>query len=213
MTNNSIYTKTSQTDYVASGTGMTTVVYIGLALIGTGTLYDMSYKEKWRDYLQSRVSFSIDTAGEFHVNETSLDSRTVAEHIENIDDVLDPQISDLAVLFDVSRQSIYKWQAGTLTPDTGKLERIIQVSHIADAFRKAGISRAGTLFKIKMFNNLSLLELVKKGEHSDRHVSMLIEESKVMKALYKRSGMSSSKTKPTEDWKSYISIPGSLEHA
>lgn len=185
---------------------------IGTVLIGTGSVYELDHAESWRRYIQPRVQFIVDAADVSLASLARPDVRTAAEHISNIRSALNPSVADLAALFDVSRQAIYKWLSGDSTPESEKLDRIIELSRIADAFKTAGVSRAGTLLKMKTFSGRSLMELIKSGESREEHVQALITEAKAMETSYKQSGLAESKSKPTSDWQSIISIPGSSEH-
>lgn len=184
---------------------------IGTVLVGTGSIYGINRTESWRHHIQPRVSFILDTIDVSHPETDQLDVRTAAEHIENIRNVLNPAIAELAGLFDVSRQSIYKWLSGDSIPESDKLDKIVELSRIADAFHVAEVSRAGALVKMKAFNGRSLFELIKSGENTSQEVAALINEAKAMEASYKRSGLATSKSIPSGDWQSSISIPGSFE--
>ncbi|MBU2827097.1 helix-turn-helix domain-containing protein [Acidithiobacillus ferriphilus] len=139
------------------------------------------------------------------------DVRTAQQHLANIRQVLNPAITDLAIVFDVSRQAIYKWLSGDSTPEPDKLARIVELSDVADAFRDAGVSRAAALLKMKAFDGRSLLDLIAAGEGCSQHVQTLVAEAKAIEAAYERTGLAKSKAKPTSDWQSSMSIPGSLE--
>ena len=139
------------------------------------------------------------------------DVRMAAEHLENIRLVLHPPVADLAALFEVSRQAIYKWLAGTSTPEEGKFERVRTLSQIADRLHAAGIARAGTLMKMKAFNGRSLMDLIRSGENRDEHLDRLITEARAMERAYGRTGLATTRSRPTRDWQSDISIPGSAE--
>ena len=187
------------------------VISMGILLLtGTGCNYSIDHAHGWSSYVQTRVPFMIDASASFKDVE-QIDVRTVAEHIENIRGVFDPSISDLALLFDVSRQTVYKWMSGTSTPEPDKSARIAEFSRTADEFRKSEVLRAGSLLKMKTFDGRSLMDLFRSGESRDEHVKTLIIEAKAMENSYKKSGLSSSKSKSTSDWQSYISIPGSIE--
>lgn len=188
-----------------------TFAVIGTILVGTGSVYALDRAESWRHHIQPRVPFIVDAADALTNDAARPDVRTASEHIESIRRVLNPAIADLAGLFDVSRQAIYKWLSGDSTPEPDKLNRILELSSIADAFQAAGISRAGTLLKMKAFAGLSLMDLIKSGENRSEHVAALIAEAKAMEASYKQSGLESSKSEPSSDWQSSISIPGSSE--
>lgn len=189
------------------------VAMMGTLLVGTGSVFGFDRSENWIDYIKPRVSFVLDAeSGAPEIGER-VDVRTASEHIEGIRNVLNPSISELAGLFDVSRQAIYKWISGETTPDERNLRQVLTLSKIADEFELAGLSRAGVLLKMKAFNGRSLLELIKAGEDSPSDVQLLIGEAKRMEESYKISGLAQSKSKPTSDWKSSVSIPGASERA
>ena len=186
---------------------------IATILLGTGSVYGLDRTEAWRHHIQPRVPFILDATTTHPDNAECLDVRTVAEHIDNIRNVLNPAIADLAGLFEVSRQAIYKWLSSSSTPEPEKLHRIIELSKIADAFQSAQVSRAGTLLKMKAFSGHSLLELIQSGENRREHIAALIREARTMEASYQQSGLANSKSRATNDWQSAISIPGTPEHA
>lgn len=185
---------------------------ISTILFGTGSVYGLDRSESWRHHIQPRVPFILDEVGSSLDSTGRPDVRTVAEHIENIRNVLNPSVADLAALFDVSRQAVYKWLYGRSTPEADKLDQIHELSQIADVFRDAGVARAGTLLKMKTFDGRSLMDLIKSGENRREHIDALITEAKAMESAYGQSGLATSKSKPTSDWQSDISIPGSSEH-
>lgn len=188
-----------------------TFAVIGTILVGTGSVYGLDRTESWRHHIQPRVPFILDAADASTGGAERPDVRTASEHIESIRNVLNPAIADLAGLFDVSRQAIYKWLPGDSTSEPDKLNRIVELSRIADAFQAAGVSRAGALLKMKAFAGRSLMDLIKSGENRSEHVAALISEAKAMEASYKQSGLATSKSKSSSDWQSSISIPGSSE--
>jgi transcriptional regulator with XRE-family HTH domain len=189
----------------------TAFAVIGMILVGTGSLYELDRTESWKHHIQPRVPFILDAADASRGGAECPDVRNASEHIESIRNVLNPAITDLAGLFDVSRQAIYKWLSGDSTPEPDKLNRIVELSRIADAFQAAGVSRAGALLKMKAFAGRSLIDLIKSGENRSEHLAALISESKSMEASYKQSGLATSKSKSSSDWQSSISIPGSSE--
>jgi transcriptional regulator with XRE-family HTH domain len=187
------------------------IVVIGSALAvgGTGSVFDLSRANEWRKMLDTRVPyFDIQTAD---TDAARPDIRSAAEHLANIRQVLNPAIADLATAFGVSRQAIYKWIGGETTPEDDKLERIRSLSLAADAFQKAGVTRASSLLKMKAFEGRSLLDLVAAGQLLPEHTQTLIAEAKAMDAAYSRSGLAQSKAAPSDDWRTELSIPGSSE--
>jgi len=177
------------------------------ALVGTGSVYGVDNFDHWRDHVQSRVSVHFENVRNIQERAGRVDVRSPVEHLENIRAVLKPAISDLASVFDISRQAIYKWLSNSSKPEPDKLARIEALSQIADAFKEAGVTRAGSLLKMKSFDGRSLFDIVKDGDDWHKPVSALIAESIAMEAAYNRSGIALSKAKPTSDWLSEHSIP------
>lgn len=185
------------------------VVVIAWALGGTGSVFALSHANEWGKMLDTRVPyFDVQTAG---VDVARPDIRSAAEHLANIRQVLNPAIADLATVFGVSRQAIYKWIGGESTPEADKLERIRSLSLAADAFQKAEVTRASSLLKMKAFDGRSLLDLVAAGQLAPEHSQTLIAEAQAMDAAYSRSGLAKSKAAPSDDWRAELSIPGSSE--
>lgn len=185
------------------------VAVIAWALGGTGSVFALSHANEWGKMLDTRVPyFDVQTAG---VDVARPDIRSAAEHLANIRQVLNPAIADLATVFGVSRQAIYKWIGGESTPEADKLERIRSLSLAADAFQKAEVTRASSLLKMKAFDGRSLLDLVAEGQLAPEHSQTLIAEAQAMDAAYSRSGLAKSKAAPSDDWRAELSIPGSSE--
>jgi hypothetical protein len=202
----------STTQLTGSVTKKSVVAAVSAVLVfsGTGTSYAVGRYDTWQHHLGFRVPFMPSGTNMSVETVARPDVRSTAQHIDNIRTVLNPSVSELASLFEVSRQSIYKWLSGA-TPEPDKSTRIIELSRIADTFRNARVSRAGALLKMKSFDGLSLLDIWKSHANSEDHVVALIAEARIMENSYKNSGLSASKSKSTSDWQSYISIPGSIE--
>lgn len=184
-------------------------VMIACALGGTGSVFELSHANAWGRMLDARVPyFDVRTTD---AGAARLDIRSAAEHLANIRQVLNPAIADLATVFGVSRQAIYKWIGSESTPEDDKLERIRSLSIAADAFQKAGVTRASSLLKMKAFEGRSLLDWVAAGQLMPEHTQALIAEAQAMDAAYSRSGLAKSKAMPSDDWRAELSIPGSSE--
>ena len=176
---------------------------------GTGSVFEMSRVNIWRKLLQPRVLFRVDVQASNESQELRPDLRSASQHLANVRQVLNPAIADLATVFGVSRQAIYKWIGGEATPEPDKFERIRALSQAADAFRDSGVSRASAIPKMKAFDGRSLMDLAAAGQLLPSHVKSLIAEARAMDAAYDRSGLAKSKAKPSDDWLSEVSIPGS----
>ncbi|TAN13650.1 MAG: XRE family transcriptional regulator [Burkholderiaceae bacterium] len=182
---------------------------IACALGGTGSVFALSHASAWSKMLDTRVpNFYVQTAD---ANVARLDIRSTAEHLANIRQVFNPAIADLATVFGVSRQAIYKWIGGESKPEDEKLARIRSLSLAADAFQKARVTRASSLLKMKAFEGQSLLDLVAAGTLLPEHSQTLVAEAQAMDAAYSRSGLARSKAAPSDDWRAELSIPGSSE--
>ena len=120
---------------------------------------------------------------------------------------MNPPVAELAILFEVSRQAIYKWLAQDSSPEEDKLELIITLSKIADSFKEAGIHRSGALLHMKNINGQSLFDLLKAKLPYEKQVSTLITEARAMEAAYKHSGLAQSNALSTNDWQTTLSIP------
>lgn len=190
------------------------VVAASLLLVGTGASYPVDGYKHWRHYVQPRVQFAFDSSDAliFSASAPDVDVRSVAQHLANIREILSPSMSELAKDLGITRQALYKWLSGENQPeDDVKTLVITNLSNIADAFSEAGIADAKMLVKMKAFNGRSLMDLVKEGEDWHKPVQLLIDESKAMNAAAEAANFAASKAKPTDGWKSSVSIPGTLE--
>ena len=199
----------------AAATAACALLGSALAVSGTGSVFDISRAGDWRRMLEARVPLHVDVDVDVGVADDSQeqrpDLRSASEHLGNIRQMLNPAIADLTMVFGVSRQAIYKWIGGEATPEPDKFERIRALSHAADAFRDAGISRAASMLKMKAFDGRSLMDLAAAGHLLPSHIQSLIAEAQAMDVAYDRSGLAKSKAKPSEDWRTEVSIPGSPE--
>ncbi len=196
-----------------TGVAAAAVVLIGssFAVNGSGSVFEVAYVRDWCSLVQPRVSFLVEARTSDRDGMRRCDLRSATDHLVNIRQVLNPAIVELSAVFDVSRQAIYKWLGGESAPEPDKLERIRALSLAADAFREAGITHAGQLLKMKAFEGLSLMDLVARNRLLPSHTQTLIAEMQAMDAAYHRSGLEKTKGKPSEDWRSELSIPTSSE--
>lgn len=177
---------------------------ITLIVSGTGTVYSIEEAPEWQELIESRVAITFEKN---HTHHSQLDIRAPIEHLENIRAILNPPVATLANLFGVSRQAIYKWLAEDSSPDLNNLARILELSKIADTFKKAGVNRGGALLNMKLFEGQSLLDLLKTNKPHEQQVRELIAEAQIIEAAYQKSGLAESNAKPTDDWLSSVSIP------
>ncbi|MDB5821462.1 MAG: transcriptional regulator [Herminiimonas sp.] len=189
----------------------TRVAIIGMLLMGTGSAFAVERAAQWRDYVQPRVPFPVEVITEGRRKEDKLELRIAIEHLQNIRSVLKPSIADLANLFEVSRQAVYKWLSSESTPEPANMSRILTLSQIADALQSAKVPRTETLLKMKIRDGKSLLDIFKAGEDCTPIVHQLIDEAKRMDSAYQLSSVSASTAPATDEWKASLSIPGAHE--
>ncbi|WP_143521116.1 XRE family transcriptional regulator [Pseudomonas syringae] len=187
------------------------VAVMSLLVTGTGSTYPINGADNWWKSVKPRVSFPIEKEPAYQRVEARIDVRSPMEHIENIRETLNPSMSDLAIVFGVSRQAIYKWISQDSEPEPRTKAKLEMLSRVADELRSAKLERAGSLVKMKAFNGNSLYDLVRMGVNSSEHISALITEAQKMESNYLDSGLAQSKTKPSSSWQTYASIPGSAE--
>lgn len=156
---------------------------------------------------------SVPLSSTITLTRSYMDIRTPIEHLRNIRAVLNPSISELATLFEVSRQAIYKWLSADSFPEEDKRVRITELSKIADAFKEAGLREGVALLNMKLFHGLSLIDLLRTRKPHGNQVQELIAEAKMMEAAYQQSGLMHSNTKQTNDWLSAVSIPAHHEES
>lgn len=130
----------------------------------------------------------------------------IFEHLNNIKSVFNPSMVDLADIFKVSRQDIYKWLLRISHPETDKLDTIIYFSKISDIFRDSGVSRIPSLLKLNIYDNKCLFEYLKNGIDATDIIEDIILEEKIMDQAERKVSESLSKSKPTDHWKSYLTI-------
>ena len=135
---------------------------------------------------------------------------SIPEYIENIRNILRIRKDDLAELFDVSYQTILKWMSGASLPDVESQKLIVQLSKISDQFEESNVSRPDLLIDAKAFHGKSLMDLVRSGEANDKHVESLVEEDRIRNQAYQKFRLANSESTPSDSWKSYISIPGTI---
>jgi DNA-binding transcriptional regulator YiaG len=93
-----------------------------------------------------------------------IDTRSTAEHIANIRNVLAINMSDLAAILAVTRPTVYAWLEGRQEPKPEVVKRIQQLSSTADVFGQANIKRLDKLLQRPILDGRSLLDMLKANE-------------------------------------------------
>lgn len=205
--------------------GMTcTVIATTLFLSGTGSSFSVDDPTQWMSYVKPKIHQEFDLTKSVSVESESSDYgiwnneikdvevRTIAQHLENIRNIMSPSMSELAKDLGVTRQALYKWVSGDFQPDNVENEEYIRIlSKISDEFAKANVADVKNLVKVKAFDGKNLLDFVKSGGNWYSSVNILIAESRARQAEYENVMSQNKKSATSDDWKSYISIPGSDE--
>jgi hypothetical protein len=92
-----------------------------------------------------------------------LDMRSPAEHVANIRDVFAVNMSDLASILGITRPTVYAWLSGQ-EPKGEAVILIQRLSHAADKFNQANITRLDRLVHRPILNGRSLLDILKSDE-------------------------------------------------
>lgn len=101
-----------------------------------------------------------------HVEPSSakqVDTRSPADHVANIRDVLGINMSDLASLLGVTRPTAYSWLQGQ-EPKPEAVMHIQSLSRMADEIKKANITRLDKLVHRPILEGRSLLDILKTDE-------------------------------------------------
>lgn len=89
-------------------------------------------------------------------------ARTPSENIARIREIFSTAVSDLAKVFNVSRQTIYNWLNGE-QPVTSHIDKINDLAMAADMFAGTSLPVTSTLLKRKIIQGKSFLEVVHEG--------------------------------------------------
>ncbi|MET3497321.1 hypothetical protein [Variovorax boronicumulans] len=145
---------------------MTATAGAALTGIGTGGELSLEHLQRSAQQAQHRVSgFEIAPVDP---------TRTPAEDLSRIREVLKPAISDLATTFGVSRQSVYNWLNGepVANENAAKLQ---DLALAADVLAHGGASINSTLLKRKFANGRTLMQVAQAGESAREAALMLLQ--------------------------------------
>lgn len=88
--------------------------------------------------------------------------REPKDNLAHVRSVLKPSISELAVLFGVTRQTVYNWMSGE-RPSPESAEKLDDLARAADVFLAEGMSTSSYLLKRKLHNGKSIVDVVREG--------------------------------------------------
>jgi hypothetical protein len=124
---------------------------------------------------------------------------TTIENISRIRAVLNPTITDLAAILQVSRQAVYDWQAGKPIAEQNAA-RLAELVKAADLFAVEGLRATSQAMRRPIKDGKNFFELIKDGSPPDIAARGLIEivrsEFRQREALRKRL---TGRKRPTRD--------------
>jgi hypothetical protein len=113
---------------------------------------------------------------------------TIIENISRIRTVLNPTVTDLAGILQVSRQAIYDWQAGKPIAEENAV-RVAELVKAADLFAVEGLRGTSQAMRRPIKDGKNFFELIKDGSPADTAAQGLIEivraEFRQREALHK----------------------------
>jgi hypothetical protein len=130
-------------------------------LVGTGGLSTATYihERNQRGYRFGEVQYDI---AESRKPVVSLEVRSAADNLERVRAVFEPSVTDLASLFNVSRQTIYNWQAGQpIAPENE--QRLEQLARAADVLEENDLARKPSVLRRSISGGKNFFELTRAG--------------------------------------------------
>lgn len=158
----------------ATGVASTLVRWVGwmtaagAALTGVGTGGELSLERLQLNARQAHQAASV-----FEVAEVE-QARTPRENLSRIRAVLNPSVSDLAVTFNVSRQSIYNWLNGDPVADEN-VAKLQDLAQAADVLAQEGVGIRAALLKRKFASGRTLMQVAQAGESAKDAALMLVQ--------------------------------------
>ena len=128
------------------------------------------------DYMKERGSKGYAFANYSPITPSSKLSgtRSPADDLAQIRNVLHPAMTDLASALGVSRQAVYTWQAGNaIAPENAA--RLADLARAADVFAKEGLTATAQVLKRRISEGKNLFEIVRDGGSAQTAVHTLIE--------------------------------------
>lgn len=144
------------------------VAAAGAVLVGIGTGSEPSLINLGRNSEQTPYALTtIDAVGGNRV-------RTPFENLLHIREALRPAVSDLALTFGVSRQSVYNWLNGepVSVQNSAKLQ---DLAGAADVLNQEGIVVNSALLKRKFASGRTLFEVAQVGESAREAALLLVQ--------------------------------------
>lgn len=132
------------------------------------------------------------------------------EALTHIQDVLNLRTVDFVNGFGVPRKTVDSWASGDAAPEQPHRQFIDRLADLTDQISRSGVSRPDLVVQ-RIVNQNPLWVEFAMGRVNSTFVGEVIREAKTAADAYTAAGLSTRNSKTTEDWRSYISIPGDCE--
>lgn len=186
-----------------------------LLVVATGSSYAAERLDEWQPYVKTRIPLQIDEARETSLQVsggTFVEAFSLPEKVSFILETFNYGVSDLAKLFGITRQAIYKWKKAEVSPEPVVSDKLNNLAKIAAALSDADVKRAGELIKLKYFDNESLVEKAMLNKMSDHYLEEVLSYIVKMQAANDKLASASKSTRESE-WLSSTSIPHSSDNS
>lgn len=137
--------------------------------------------------------------------------RTPSENLSRIREVLKPAVSDLAMVFGVSRQSVYNWLNGDPVADDNA-KKLEDLAHAADVLVHERVNINAALLKRKFANGRTLMQVAQAGE-SARDAALMLAQISKREAEQRERMLARFATRPKTAASEDFDFPESSEHA
>ncbi|KAB2891399.1 MAG: hypothetical protein F9K32_04550 [Desulfobulbaceae bacterium] len=144
------------------------VLVFGLS-VGTGGTATLNYMKE-----RGSKGYAFANYNSFMPSSELAGTRSPAEDLAQIRNVLHPTVTDIANALGVSRQAVYAWQAGNaIAPENAA--RLSDIAQAADIFAREGITATAQVLKRRIAEGKNLFEIVRDGGSAQTAVRTLIE--------------------------------------
>lgn len=142
-------------------------------LVGTGGLSTANYvaERNQRGYRFNDFEYGV---ADSHEQKPLIEVRSPAENLARVKRVFEPSVTELASVFNVSRQTIYNWQAGQAIAQENE-HRLSQLALAAEMLEEQGLAGKISVLRRAITDGKNLLQLVREGTDPPILANALIE--------------------------------------
>jgi DNA-binding transcriptional regulator YiaG len=141
-----------------------------------------------------------------HSTAKNVDTRSSAEHVANIRDVLAINMSELASILRSTRPTVYAWLEGRQEPKAEAAVNIRRLSHVADRIKLANVIQLDQLIRRPVVNGRSLLDIIKVNDDPSDILQVLKSISEKEAKTRSESKITGKKLRSLDDVSSEFSV-------